>query len=102
MNCVSFVVAGWKDEYLAEIRKAIYTTNSIENYNRQLCKVTKTRTVFLTGDALFKLLYLAMMDITKKDWKSLELGADVESVLHLFWEPYPAGGSVDHGSSAMI
>ena len=68
-------IASWRNnwpqlstyfKYPTEIRKVIYTTNSIENYNRQLRKVTKTRTVFLTDDALFKLLYLAMMDITKK------------------------------------
>ncbi len=68
-------IASWRNnwpqlstyfKYPAEIRKVIYTTNSIENYNRQLRKVTKTRTVFPTDDALFKLLYLAMMDITKK------------------------------------
>ena len=49
-----------------EIRKAIYTTNAIENHNRRLRKVTKTRTIFPTDDALCKLLHLAMMDITKK------------------------------------
>lgn len=53
-------------KYPSEIRKLIYTTNSIENFNRQLRKVTKTRTIFPTDDALFKLLYLAMMDITVK------------------------------------
>ena len=53
-------------KYPQEIRKIIYTTNSIENFNRQLRKVTKTRTIFPTDDALFKLLYLAMMDITAK------------------------------------
>ena len=55
-------------KYPPEIRKIIYTTNSIENFNRQLRKVTKTRTIFPTDDSLFKLLYLAMMDITEK-WK---------------------------------
>ena len=44
----------------------IYTTNQIENFNRQLRKVTKTRTIFPSDDALFKLLYLATMDITEK------------------------------------
>ena len=53
-------------KYPAEIRKIIYTTNSIENFNRQLRKVTKTRSIFPTADSLFKLLYLAMIDITKK------------------------------------
>ena len=53
-------------KYPPEIRKLIYTTNSIENFNRQLRKVTKSRSVFPTDDALFKLLYLAMVDATKK------------------------------------
>lgn len=33
-------------KYPAEIHKIIYTTNSIENFNRQLRKVTKTRSIF--------------------------------------------------------
>ena len=52
--------------YPGEIRKLIYTTNSIENFNRQLRKVTKSKTIFPTDDSLFKILYLAMTDITKK------------------------------------
>ena len=53
-------------KYPSEIRKLIYTTNSIGNFNRQLRKVTKSKTIFPTDDALFKMLYLAMMDATKK------------------------------------
>ena len=49
-----------------ELRRLIYTTNAIEGFNRQLCKVTKSKAVFLTDDSLFKMLYLAMLDITKK------------------------------------
>ena len=49
-----------------ELRKLIYTTNTIEGFNRQLRKVTKTKSVFPTDDSLFKMLYLAMKDITKK------------------------------------
>ena len=68
-------VASWRNnwtqlstyfKYPQEIRKIIYTTNSIENFNRQLRKVTKSRTIFPTDDALFKILYLAMCDITEK------------------------------------
>lgn len=44
----------------------IYTTNAIENFNRQLRKVTKSKSIFPTDDSLFKMLYLAMTDITKK------------------------------------
>lgn len=68
-------VASWRNnwpqistffKYPAEIRKIIYTTNSIENFNRGLRKVTKAKAVFPTDDALFKSIYLAMTDITKK------------------------------------
>ena len=44
----------------------IYTTNPIEAFNRQLRKVTKSKSVFPTDDSLFKMPYLAMTDITKK------------------------------------
>ena len=60
-----------------ELRKLIYTTNTIEGFNRQLKKVTKAKSVFPTDDSLFKMLYLAMKDITKKwtgrrqDWISI-------------------------------
>lgn len=68
-------VASWRNnwpqistffKYPAEIRKIIYTTNAIENFNRGLRKVTKAKAVFPTDDALFKSIYLAMVDITKK------------------------------------
>ncbi len=60
-----------------ELRRLIYTTNTIEGFNRQLRKVTKAKSVFPTDDSLFKMLYLAMMDITKKwtgrrqDWSMI-------------------------------
>jgi transposase-like protein len=60
-----------------ELRKLIYTTNTIEGFNRQLKKVTKAKSVFPTDDSLFKILYLAMKDITKKwtgrrqDWSRI-------------------------------
>ena len=49
-----------------EVRRLIYTTNTIEGFNRQLRKVTKSKSVFPTDDSLFKMLYLAMTDITRK------------------------------------
>ena len=64
-------------KYPQGVRRLIYTTNSIEGFNRQLRKVTKTRSVFPTDDSLFKMLYLAMVDITKKwtgrqrDWSKI-------------------------------
>jgi putative transposase len=50
----------------AEIRKIIYTTNSIEAVNRQLRKIIKTRGHFPTDDAALKLLWLALMRAEKK------------------------------------
>ena len=62
-------------QYPYEIRKLIYTTNAIEGFNRQLRKVTKTRTVFPTDDSLFKILFLAMKDITAKWYGKHTTGA---------------------------
>lgn len=53
-------------KYPQEVRRLIYTTNTIEGFNRQLRKVTKSKSVFPTDDSLLKMLYLAMIDITKK------------------------------------
>ena len=46
-----------------EIRRLIYTINTIEGFNRQFRKVAKS--VFPTDDSLLKMLYLAMVDITR-------------------------------------
>ena len=53
-------------KYPQEVRTLIYTTNAIEGFNRQLRKVTKSKSVFPTDDSLLKMLYLAMIDITRK------------------------------------
>ena len=50
-----------------EVRKLIYTTNSIEALNRSIRKVIKTRTMFPTDDSVYKLVYLAIKNATK-DW----------------------------------
>ena len=69
------IAQSWRDnwpnlstyfKYPQEVRRLIYTTNTIEGFNRQLRKVTKSKSVFPTDDSLLKMLYLAMMDITKK------------------------------------
>ena len=64
-------------KYPPEVRKLIYTTNPIESFNSKLKKVTKNRSVFPTEESLFKLLYLAINDISKKwngrirDWSKI-------------------------------
>ena len=62
-------------DYPPEIRKVIYTTNAIESINMSLRKVIKTRSSFPTDEAVSKLFYLALNNISKKwtmpirDWK---------------------------------
>ena len=88
------IAISWKDnwanlstyfKYPQEVRTLIYTTNAIEGFNRQLRKVTKNKGVFPTDDSLLKMLYLAMMDITKK-WtgKRREWG-QIHSQLEIFF-----------------
>lgn len=69
------VLDGWLDKwdslstyfcYGYKIRRLIYTTNTIEGFNRQLRKVTKNKAVFPNDDALKKTLYLCTADIVKK------------------------------------
>lgn len=63
-------------DYPPEIRKVIYTTNAIESLNMSLRKITKNRGSFPSDEALLKLFYLAIQNISKKwtmpirDWKA--------------------------------
>jgi putative transposase len=72
----------WEDlmpffSYPQAIRKVIYTTNAIENLNRQFRKVTKTTTVFPHDESLLKLLWLAQADLsagktlTVRNWSEI-------------------------------
>ncbi len=49
-----------------EIRKVIYTTNAIESMNRGLRKIIKTRGAFPTDEAARKLLYLALLNLSRR------------------------------------
>lgn len=53
-------------KYAADIRRLIYTTNTIEGYHRQIRKVTKTKGAFTNDMALLKLVYLASQRIAQK------------------------------------
>lgn len=63
-------------DYPHEIRRVIYTTNAIESVNMSLRKITKNRGSFPSDEALLKLFYLALKNISKKwtmpirDWKA--------------------------------
>lgn len=52
--------------YSEEVIKIMYTTNIIENLNRQYRKVTKSKPVFPTDMSLMKALYLATKNSTQK------------------------------------
>jgi putative transposase len=79
-SCVRSWQNNWAElstffKYPPEIRKLMYTTNAIENFNRQLRKVTKSKTIFPTDFSLEKSLYLAMVNATAK-WTSRMRGWD--------------------------
>ena len=88
-------VKSWRDnwaelstyfKYPSEIRKLIYTTNALESFNRQLRKVTKSKTIFPNDYALEKSLYLAMMDVSSK-WTTRIRGWDqIISQLSIYFE----------------
>jgi putative transposase len=52
--------------YPSEIRRVIYTTNTIESLNMTLRKITKNRSLFPHDEAVFKLMYLALRNISQR------------------------------------
>ena len=71
--------------YPQSVRTLIYTTNSIENFNRQLRKVSKNRSVFPNDDSLLKMLYLAQVDITRKWTGRRRDQSEIHSQLEIFF-----------------
>ena len=63
-------------DYPPEIRRIIYTTNAIESVNTSLRKITKNRASFPSAEAVLKLFYLALRNISQKwtmplqNWKA--------------------------------
>ncbi len=81
----------WKEtstffKYPDEIRRMIYTTNSVEALHRQFRKVTKSKSIFPNDDALKKMLYLAYRDLSKKWTMPVQNWAIVLSHLSLIFE----------------
>ena len=67
-----YAITSWEDnwdnlsnyfEYPLELRKIIYTTNTIENLNRGIRKYTKTKTQYPTENAATKSIYLSIKNI---------------------------------------
>ena len=72
------VLRSWKNnwerlsqyfKFGSEIRRMVYTTNTVEGFNRQLRKVTKSKSVFPNDRAVLKIVFLASQNIMKK-WTS--------------------------------
>lgn len=81
----------WQDlttyfNYPAEIRRLIYTTNTIEGYYRQLRKVTKNKASFPTPEAVRKLFYLATERISRKWTMPLQNWANILNQLAIRFE----------------
>ena len=71
-----YAIASWEEnwdnltnyfDYPLELRKIIYTTNTIENLNRGIRKYTKTKTQFTNENAAIKSVYLSIQNI-EKSW----------------------------------
>ena len=71
----AYAIKSWRDnwealtayfEYPMEIRRIIYTTNTIESLNSSVRKYTKTKTVFPDDQSALKAVYLAINNIQQK------------------------------------
>jgi putative transposase len=58
-------------QFAEDIRKIIYTTNAVESLHMSLRKVTRNRGSFPNEEAAFKLLYLALRNVSKK-WSTVQ------------------------------
>ena len=56
-------------DYPVEVRRMIYTTNSIENLNRQVRKITKTKIAFGNENNLLNLVYMVIKDFEVENWQ---------------------------------
>ena len=89
------VVKSWQDnwhklstyfKYTEDIKRIIYTTNTIEGFHRQVRKVTKNKGVFPSDEALLKLVYLAYKNISKKWTQPLQNWSLTVSQLSIHFE----------------
>lgn len=89
------VIKSWQDnwhklstyfKYTADIRRIIYTTNTVEGFHRQVRKVTKTKGAFPNDDALLKLVYLAYRNARKKWTQPLQNWSLTVSQLAIHFE----------------
>jgi len=73
-------------KYPEDIRRIIYTTNSIEAVHRQFRKLTKTKGGFPNDDSLLKLLYMGIINASKKWTMPIQNWNLTVSQLSIFFE----------------
>ena len=72
-----------------EIRKCIYTSNTVESVNSALRKVTRGKGAFPNEESLFKILFLRIRELSEKwkkpiqNWNSIQ-----KQLIILFGERY--------------
>lgn len=83
-----YICISWKNNwdnlthflnYPLEIRKLIYTTNMIENLNRNVRKFTKNKTMFPDDSAVIKAVYLAVQHVSKLWTKAINYWPTIAS-----------------------
>jgi transposase-like protein len=89
------VIASWRNnwerlsqyfKYPEDIRRIIYTTNTIEAVHRQFRKLTKTKGAFPNQDSLLKLLYMGLQNASKKWTMPIQNWSLTISQLAIFFE----------------
>ena len=73
-------------KFSSEVRKVIYTTNSIESLNSTYRRLNRQRSVFPSDTALLKALYLATFEATKKWTLTLRNWGKVYGELSIMYE----------------
>lgn len=89
------VIKSWRDKwsdlstyfkYPYVVRRVIYTTNPLEGLNRQIRKVSKSKSLFPTDQAILKIVFLACRDIMKKWTMPVRDWAECISQFSIFFE----------------
>lgn len=89
------IVSSWRNnwenlicyfDYSTDIRRIMYTTNTVEGLNRQIRKYTKTRGPFSNDKALMKLVYVAIKEISSKWTGKPPYWGQVEQQLRIRFE----------------
>jgi transposase-like protein len=80
--------ANWENwtnffDYTPEIRKIIYTTNTIENLNKNIRKYTKNKTQFPDDKSAVKSIYLACINVARTWRKPIPAWGTILNDFHL-------------------